>query len=203
MSDNTSSSYREDPPFEGVSDEALKQAPAPGAPDGGKSKTIATVLVALARHAGVELFHDADQTPYATVMVGDHNETYPIHSPSYRKWLSLMYYQRTDSAANANALPDAVNVLAAIATHDGAEIPVATRVLQHGENIYLDLADNTWRVLEILRDGWRVLNNSPVKCAGRRECTRYQNQYAADRSNCSGLSSTPKPRRGSNWWSPS
>ena len=54
-------------------------------------------------------------------------------------------------------------ILAAVATHDGEEMEVYTRVARHGNAIYLDLADAAWRAVEITPNGWRVVTEPPVK----------------------------------------
>src|SRR3984893_1275020 len=37
------------------------------------------------------------------------------------------------------------------------------RFAEHAERLYLDLADEDWRVVEIERDGWRVITSPPVR----------------------------------------
>ena len=42
------------------------------------------------------------------------------------------------------------------------------RVGGHDGKIYLDLADQDWRVVEIDADGWRVVEDSPVRFIRRK-----------------------------------
>ena len=122
-----------------------------GADGGSKSrrKSVATRLVEMATDAGVELFHTPDGVPYATAPVAGHAETYMVHSTVFRQFVSRLYYAQENAAANASAVSDALNVLAAQAKFDGPMIPVHTRVAEHQGSIYLDLADTTWRAIEI------------------------------------------------------
>jgi hypothetical protein len=50
-----------------------------------------------------------------------------------------------------------------MARFDGLEIPVFLRVGKHREKIYLDICDAKWRAIEIDADGWRVVDNPPIK----------------------------------------
>jgi hypothetical protein len=41
--------------------------------------------------------------------------------------------------------------------------PIYVRVAEHDGRIYLDLADNHWRAVEIGLDGWHVISCPPVR----------------------------------------
>jgi hypothetical protein len=60
-------------------------------------------------------------------------------------------------------LQDALGVLAGKARFDGPEIPVFTRLAEHGEAIYLDLVNDLWQSVEVTGTGWRVVVDPPVK----------------------------------------
>ncbi len=57
----------------------------------------------------------------------------------------------------------AILTLTSIAKQDGPELPVYTRIAEHGGNLYLDLGDKAWRAVEITPAGWRVIAEPPVK----------------------------------------
>jgi hypothetical protein len=40
---------------------------------------------------------------------------------------------------------------------------VHVRIDQHNGRMYLDLADDRWRAVEIGSDGWRVIGSPPVR----------------------------------------
>src|SRR5262249_54781342 len=63
---------------------------------------------------------------------------------------------------NRNALSDAIMTLAGLASYDGKEEPVFLRVAPRGDNILIDLCDKKWRVIEVSRNGWQILDRSPV-----------------------------------------
>jgi hypothetical protein len=119
-----------------------------------------------------ELFHDPDQEAYATVEVEGHRETYALRSKAYRNWLRHRYFtgeqeagEYDPAAPRAQTLADAINQLEAKAQFEGAERNVFVRLAEHGGNVYLDLADEAWRCVEIAPDGWRVIagDAAPVK----------------------------------------
>jgi hypothetical protein len=138
--------------------------------DGDKRRpSQADMLVQLA--AVADLFHTPgghDSEGYATLPVGGHKETWPIASKGFKRWLSRLYYSELGKTPNSQALQDAINVLAGMAIHDGAEIPVAVRVAEQAGAIYLDLADSDWRAVKITAAGWRIVQNPPVRFCRRR-----------------------------------
>jgi hypothetical protein len=119
------------------------------------------MLVDLA--APAELFHTAIGIAYADLAIDGHRETWPVRSSRFRGWLRRRYYQATGDAPSAAALNSAINVLEARAEFDGPERTVHVRVAEHDGHIYLDLADKSWRAVEVGSDGWRVVGEPPVR----------------------------------------
>jgi 5S rRNA maturation endonuclease (ribonuclease M5) len=123
----------------------------------------ATQAGQLLQYAGeAELFHSADEEGYATIPVGDHRETHRLRSKGFRRWLLRLFYDEQDRPPGAQALQDALGVLEARAHFDGDEREVYVRVAGHKGNIYLDLGNKSWEVVEITSEGWRIVNNPPV-----------------------------------------
>lgn len=121
----------------------------------------ADLLVQLAGTA--DLFHTPDGTGYADLPVRDHRETYPIRSRGFRRWLVHRFYEDTTGAPRADALRAGLAVIEAQAQFDGKEQDVAVRVAGRGGHRYVDLADEPWGVVEIGPDGWRVVEQAPVR----------------------------------------
>ena len=111
----------------------------------------------------VRLFHSPEEVAFASVRVGEHEETWPIRSRSFRRWLMRQFYAESGSPPNAQALKDTLDLLAAKAQFDGDELPTFTRIAGQGDKIYLDLGDPNWRSVEISADGWKVESSCPVK----------------------------------------
>ena len=110
-----------------------------------------------------ELFHSATGTAFADIIIAGHQETWPIRSKRFRAFLRRSYYQATGEAASAAAIRSALDLLEARAQFDGPERRVHVRVAEHAGRIYLDLADEHWRAVEIGPEGWRVVDAPPVR----------------------------------------
>jgi hypothetical protein len=119
-------------------------------------------LIAIARAEAV-VFHSRDGDGYADITVNDHTETWAVHSKGFKRWLVGRYYQETDNAPNSEALRNALNVIEAQARYDGPMRDVYTRVASIGDKVYLDLADTDWTVIEIDANGWRPVEQTPVR----------------------------------------
>jgi hypothetical protein len=109
------------------------------------------------------LFHTATGTAFADLMIDGHRETWPVRSKPFRAWLRRRYYQATQGALSAGALRSALDLLEARAQFDAPERAIHVRVAEHAGHIYLDLADEGWRAVEIGPGGWRVIGSPPVR----------------------------------------
>jgi hypothetical protein len=110
-----------------------------------------------------ELFHTATGAAFADVLVDGHRETWPIRSKRFRGWLRRRYYEATGGALNGQAISSELDVLEARAQFDAPERSVHVRIAEHDGHIYLNLADEHWRAVEIGPDGWRVNKFPPVR----------------------------------------
>jgi hypothetical protein len=113
--------------------------------------------------ASGELFHTATGAAYADLLIDGHRETWPIRSKRFRGWLRRSYYEATGTAPSAAAICSALDLLEAQAQFDGPERAVHIRVAEHAGHIYLDLADERWRAVDIGPDGWQLLGCPPVR----------------------------------------
>jgi hypothetical protein len=77
--------------------------------------------------------------------------------------LRCCYYEATGEAASSSEIRSALDLLEARAQFEALERSVHVRVAEHDGHIYLDLADEQWRAVEIGRDGWRVNKCPPVR----------------------------------------
>src|SRR5262249_20804114 len=123
--------------------------------DDDQKETQAQALIRHAEAAG--LFHDAERRAYATVPVGDHHETLSIRSGDFKRWLVRAFYRAKNKPPSATALNDALGLIEAKAIFDGPELPVHVRVAEMDGNIYLDLCNPEWEVVEVAPTGWSML----------------------------------------------
>jgi hypothetical protein len=113
--------------------------------------------------AAGDLFHTPVGTAFADLLVDGHRQTWPIRSKRFRAWLKRRYYRQTGAALSAAAIRSTLDLLEARAQFDGPGRSVHVRVAEHAGCIYLDLADECWRAVEIGPDGWRVIGSPPVR----------------------------------------
>lgn len=110
-----------------------------------------------------DLFHTAAGTAFADIVVNGHRETWPIRSKRFRGWLRRLHYEATGAAACAAEIRSALDLLETRAQFDGPERAVHVRIAERAGRMYLDLADEHWRAVEIGPDGWRLTERPPVR----------------------------------------
>lgn len=121
----------------------------------------ATKLVGLA--SNLQLFHTADMEVFASCEVDDHSETWRLRDAICKRWLASLYYQTFGKAPSSQSVANALDVLEGRAIHEGTEREVFVRIARHESAVYLDLADPSWRAVEVTADGWRIVPKPPVK----------------------------------------
>jgi hypothetical protein len=109
------------------------------------------------------LFHTAPGTAFADIIIAGHRETWPIRSKRFRAFLRHCDYHATGEAASAPEVRSALDLLEARAQFDGPERLVHIRTAEHEGHIYLDLADEHWRAVDIGSEGWRAIERPPVR----------------------------------------
>jgi putative DNA primase/helicase len=124
--------------------------------------TQADQLIALA--SAEALFHD-DERCYATVKIENHLETHAIRSPGFRRWLLKCYFEQNGKSPNGEAVSAAVSTIEALALYNGEQRNAFVRVASQGDKLFLDLCNKAWQVVEISREGWRIVesNDCPVR----------------------------------------
>jgi hypothetical protein len=126
------------------------------------SQTNAEILLAIAL-ADSELWHAPNDVAFATIQRDGHREHWPVRSKTYRQWLAREFYNHVQNAPGSQTMQDVINTLEGKARFDGPARPLFVRVAEHEGRIYLDLADEAWRAVEISSTGWRVIGEPPVR----------------------------------------
>jgi hypothetical protein len=121
----------------------------------------ADILIELAQSA--ELFHRPDGTGFADIDIDGHRETWPIRSKAFKHWLARGFYEKKRGAPNSEGMQSALGVIEARAHFDAPRRDVYVRVGGHAGKLYIDLADELWRAIEIDTDGWRVVDTPPIR----------------------------------------
>jgi hypothetical protein len=128
---------------------------------GGRRPKQADLLIDLARSA--QLFHAPDGRAFADLNINGHRETWGTGSEGFRQWLSRLFYEATGGAPSSEAYQSALNVIEGKARFEGPERIIHIRVGGLDGRLYLDLADKKWRAVEIDSNGWRLIENPPVR----------------------------------------
>jgi hypothetical protein len=152
----------------------------PGVARGRRSSTVSSTDVLLNATAAARLFHASDGTGFADLIVDGHRETWPLRSKRFQTWLRQQYYERTWGAPSPAALNAALNVLEARAQFDGPQLKVSVRLAEQDGLIYLDLADEFWRCVEIGPNGWRIAEDPRSGSAAARACSHFHSRCGAD-----------------------
>ena len=118
-------------------------------------------LIALA--AAANLFHTADGNCFADMDINGHRETWSVRSKGFRRWLTRRYFEEEEGAPSNEAISTALGMIEAHAHFNSSERVVCVRVGGMEGKLYLDLGGTDWRAVEIDADGWRVIDNPPVR----------------------------------------
>lgn len=121
----------------------------------------ATLLVQLADNA--ELFHTPDQDTYATVTIGGHKETMLLKEKAFRHHLAHLFYKEEGKTPNTQAVQSAIGVLTGRALFESPMRQIYTRLAEYEGKIYIDLGNKNWEAIEITKNGWKVIQNVPVR----------------------------------------
>jgi len=121
-----------------------------------------TILVKLCEINNVRLWHTKEKIPMVSFMINNHWENWVTRSKVFKSYLQRLYYHNYKTTPQGQSVSDAINVLDGLALFDGIEQNAFIRLAYVDDKIYLDLANDTWQVIEIDASGWHVLDNSPI-----------------------------------------
>ena len=107
-----------------------------------------------------ETWHTPGKDAYVTFPVDEHEEAWPARSQTFKRYLAKRFYEEHQKAIGSDALSAAVNLIEAKALFDGEEYDIHVRVAEHNGNVYIDLCDDDWRVVEVTPNGWQVIDES-------------------------------------------
>lgn len=132
---------------------------------GAKSQTGDLLTVASA----AEYFRDADDIPFADIIGEDgYRQTWAVTGEGFKRWLRGEYYRKNKASISSEAFNTAINTLAARAVTEGAIKPVALRCGRLDGKIYIDLCNDKWQAIEVSVDGYRIVDNPPLRFRRRK-----------------------------------
>lgn len=120
-----------------------------------EKKSQAEMLIKIA--SGYKLFHDDGKEGYAYV----NNVAIKIRGSQFKQLLAKTLWQSKGTAPNSDSLNQALNVIEAMATHDGECIRLYNRAAEHEGDFYYDLC-NGCDAVKIAKSGWEVTYEFPI-----------------------------------------
>jgi hypothetical protein len=131
----------------------------------------AAMLVAMLMKLGLKLFHtdddDDDLRTYVDVHTGGVRKTLPIKSSMFRRWVQHNIFQMTRAAVRPDVLKMVIETMAAQAEFDdqSPKRSVSLRVAIDPDTgfVYVDLADESWKAVEIKPGEWSIVDDPPVR----------------------------------------
>jgi hypothetical protein len=149
-----------------------KELPLDDALDGQKAKAgRPNRIEALLREVvdEVELWRGSDGRGYATIDMDDHHEHHRVVGETFANWLRLQSQLRGLGPLGNSDVERLTANLNARCLGLGETHEVCQRVGRHGGKLYVDLADDKWRAVEIVAakaettERWRVVERPPVR----------------------------------------
>lgn len=150
-----------EPQLTKLAGEIDEKSPAPAGQGEDEAQSQATLAANMA--ADWELWHTPSKEAYATILVDNHKENWPVRSQTFKRFLAKQFFDEQGKAMNSEALAAAVNLLEAKALFEGDEHLVHVRVAEHGGDVFLDLCVPDWQVVQITPQGWGVVDDPPVR----------------------------------------
>lgn len=110
----------------------------------------------------LELWHSKDRIPWLSVPINGHHEHLRFGSMAAKRWLAARLFELEGKPPSSGQIANLSRLLEYHALQ-GPDHPVSTRLTQHDGYIYLDLGDATHQAVEIGPNGWRLVNDPPVR----------------------------------------
>ncbi len=136
----------------------LRPEQAKASPSGKPKSQAAAMLALFEAHQG-EAFRSLDDKPLFCLTEGGRRQTMQLTKAV--KALSLWYFQQTGQPATVRSREEVRNHLEALA-EAGPKRQTWLRVAERDGALYLDLGDDSWRAVQITRDGWQLIDCPPV-----------------------------------------
>ncbi len=114
-----------------------------------------------------QMWQSPEGEAYASVPVGDHVEHYELASRDMRSWMIVELardFTRNGRPASTtdSTIRDARMSLEARARKEGTRHLAGLRVVQHDDDVYVDLGTPDWSAVKVMNEGWRIVARPPV-----------------------------------------
>lgn len=129
-------------------------------------KSIVEKLIDLSED--LEFFHTANLESYAIVPINSHFENIKINSKEFRAYLSRLCWENERKAISGQSMQDVINVLQSKALFDSPQIETHIRYAAHGDDIYIDLGNESWNSVKVSPSGWQFVESKDIPVKFRR-----------------------------------
>jgi putative DNA primase/helicase len=138
-----------------------------------ESRESSTDWIVRVVNESAELWHTPDLRPYATLPFQDKSvRNINILGTEFKYKISNAYFANKNAAPSSRSVKEAAEILAGLAVISGAEYEAKIRLARVNDEIYVDLCDQMWRVVQIDGTGWKIVKKSPlrfIRSTGMRE----------------------------------
>ncbi len=110
-----------------------------------------------------ELWCDKNGVSYITAPVNGHKENWQLDSRNTKRWLINKHQVESGASVGSQAIDDAIRLMDAIAASQGKRYRTFRRAGFSGNKRYIDLCDDSWRVVEVTSVGWALTDDCPIK----------------------------------------
>lgn len=131
--------------------------------DGNDDRKQSEVILEAVAECGGEFFNSPQFIPHIRIP-GKHGgkEVHPVRSTFMKELMRRLYYEKTGKPPGNMAVREAQDQLEANARYNAPVEEVHIRIANYQGGVIIDLGDETNRAIKITRDGWEVIDESPV-----------------------------------------
>lgn len=128
-----------------------------------KSETQAETILRLVAEKGAVMFHDTESFPYIAISVNGHREIWSIDNRDFNTWLNGLYYSEKKKPAKKESISEAKEAIRSQALFGNEkDYKLYTRVARYNNAILYSLSNRNCEAIEITKDGWKIINNTPI-----------------------------------------
>ncbi len=131
---------------------------------GGGKKSQSDLLIEIIEDGqrNIVFFHDENTNAYVNFPAGNHRETWPCKSKTFKNWLIQIFWSTHHKSPNSESITSAINFAESKARFEGDQIKLSIRVAWHNDTLWYDLADPEWRAIKITSDDWEIIASPPI-----------------------------------------
>jgi energy-coupling factor transporter ATP-binding protein EcfA2 len=142
-----------------------------------EKRSTADQLIDIGRDDGISYFKTPDGVVYADLSLEGKRQTVGLRSKGFRQHLRATMFDKAGKSPGSDAVQQAIDTLEALASRDALERKLSNRIARDGDDIYIDLANDSWNAIRVTPNGWEVVTDYPIRfrrggCAAMPEPTQ-------------------------------